>query len=87
MGTAPFFGQAPAGVYFGAVPPGMDLAMMGMPPPFMGMMGQEFVADDYEEPLGGRGGGGGYYTILYFTLLYYTILYYLDIQWETYIYI
>ena len=52
MGTAPFFGQAPAGVYFGAVPPGMDLAMMGMPPPFMGMMGQEFVADDYEEPLG-----------------------------------
>jgi hypothetical protein len=30
----------------------MDMAMMGMPPPFMGMMAQEFVADDYEEAQG-----------------------------------
>jgi hypothetical protein len=52
MGAPTFFGPSPQGVYFAPVPPGMDMAMMGMPPPFMGMMAQEFVADDYEEAQG-----------------------------------
>jgi hypothetical protein len=30
----------------------MEMAMMGMPPPYMGMMGQEFGRDDYDEAQG-----------------------------------
>jgi hypothetical protein len=52
MGAPNFFGPSPQGLYFAPVPPGMEMAMMGMPPPYMGMMGQEFGRDDYDEAQG-----------------------------------